>query len=139
MELLERVIMWEEVKVTGIIFISGLIFLISCLHYSVISVISNIGLFVSLSSLATKLYVHLMGFMKKPCKDIFITLDTMLDLDKETQQQLIKTTVEKASVIGSQLRSLILVHNFENSTKFCILLYCLSYLGKKYCNKRLNF
>ena len=107
--------MWEDVKVTGITFLSGLIFLISCLHYSFISVISTISLLVSLSTLATKLYVHLMGFMKKPCKDIFVTLDSMLDVDRETQEQLIKSTIEKAAFLASKLRSLILVHNFEPS------------------------
>ena len=126
-----KILMWEEVKVTGIIFLSGLVFLLSCLHLTFLSVLTNLALWVSLSTLATKIYVHLMGFMKKPCRDILASLDTAVFLiDKETMDSLVKTTSEKIIFFLGNLRSLLLVHNFEHSAKFSLLLYCLTYLGK---------
>jgi len=81
-----------------------------------------------MSTLAAKLYVHLMGYLKKPCKDILATLDVYEISDAE-MESFVKRSSDKLLIVLAKVRSLLFVHDFETSAKFCFLLYILSHLG----------
>ena len=73
-----------------------------------------------------------MGFLKKPCRDILDAIETEAFKEKENilNEEIVKDLTEKLNKTIMKMRSLLFVHDFENSTKFCFLLYMLSYLGK---------
>ena len=129
--LAEKIVLWENPQLTSVIFLSGLGFLVSCLFLPFLQILTNIGLYLSLTSLATKLYVHLMGFLKKPCQDVLVKCDAIvIDLDQELLETIIRESCQRLSNWFMMLRSLFLVHDFEQSVKFCFLLYIFSHLGE---------
>ena len=123
-----RIIAWENRLLSAGVFAGGLVFLLSCLRWSVLSVTTNSLLYVFLASLLSKLYVHLMGFMKKPCKDPLTELQK-IDLDVDVEEVL-KEVTRKLKTVLEQARDLLLAHDIEKSAKFCLFLYLLTYLGK---------
>ena len=128
--LMERIVLWENPQLTALIFLSGLLFLVSCLFLPFLQILTNIGLYLSLLSLATKLYVHLMGFLKKPCQDILVQCDSIVfDVDPDLLETIVQESCQRLSSWFMMLRSLLLVHDFEQSVKFCFLLYIFSHLG----------
>merc|ERR1712032_1442726 len=60
---------WKDPVLSGLVAGSGLLFLIALSCYSLIAVAAYFGLSFVLLGLGSKLYVHLMGLLKKPCKD----------------------------------------------------------------------
>ena len=131
MKSLSDVILWKNFRFSLIIFISGLVLLTLTLFYSLISVLTSTLLYICLTCLAAKLYVHLMGFLKKPCVDILVKIDSEYFSVKEaTLVEMTKEYCEKLILFFSEFRSLLFVHDFEKSSKFAFLLYMLSYLGK---------
>ena len=129
MDLIPSIILWEDRQLSGVIFLCGLIFLGSCFLYPFHFVLTTIVLYVSMTTLAAKLYVHLMGYLKKPCKDILATLDVYEVSDAEIAT-FVKRSSDKLLIVFAKIRSLLFVHDFETSAKFCFLLYILSHLGK---------
>ena len=129
MDLIPSIVLWEDIQLSGAIFLCGLIFLGSCFHYPLHFVLTVIVLYVSMTTLVAKLYVHLMGYLKKPCKDILATLDVYEVSDAEIAT-FVKRSSNKLLIVFAKVRSLLFVHDFETSAKFCFLLYILSHLGK---------
>ena len=128
--LVERIVLWENPQLTALIFLGGLLFLVSCLFLPFLQILTNIGLYLSLLSLAAKLYVHLMGFLKKPCQDILVQCDSIVfDVDPDLLETIVRESCQRLSSWFMMLRSLLLVHDFEQSVKFCFLLYIFSHLG----------
>lgn len=128
MRLIVSLIFWESWAVSGSVFGAGLTFLASCLRWSLLSVTANILLLTFLASLASKLYVHLMGFMKKPCKDILTELQK-IDLEEKDVEKVLCEAARRFKIIADQSRDLLLAHDIEKSAKFCFFLYLLTYLG----------
>ena len=129
--LVEKIVLWENPQLTALIFLCGLVFLVSCLFLPFLQILTNIGLYLSLTSLATKLYVHLMGFLKKPCQDVLVQCDAIVfDIDQELLEAIVQETCQRLFNWFMILRSLLLVHDFEQSVKFCFLLYIFSHLGE---------
>merc|ERR1711936_1336772 len=60
---------WKDPVLSGLVAGSGLLFLAAISCYSLIAVAAYFGLSLFLLGLGSKLYVHLMGLLKKPCKD----------------------------------------------------------------------
>ena len=137
MSVLQRLVMWEDCRVSGAVFLAGLLLLLACALLPLLCVLTNLALYLSLATLAAKLYVHLMGFLKKPCEDLLASLEARgrLQWDDETVEAVVKKTCDKALIVLAKLRSLFLVHDFEVSAKFCFLLYIMSHLGKMRCFK----
>ena len=128
--LVEKIVLWENPQLTALIFLCGLVFLVSCLFLPFLQILTNIGLYLSLLSLAAKLYVHLMGFLKKPCQDILVQCDSIVfDVDPDLLETIVQESCQRLSSWFMMLRSLLLVHDFEQSVKFCFLLYIFSHLG----------
>ena len=131
MKTLSDVILWKNFRFSLIIFISGFVFLVLTLFYSLMSVLTSTLLYISLTCLAAKLYVHLMGFLKKPCVDILVKLDSeYFSVNEAALEEMSREYCEKLILFLSEFRSLLFVHDFEKSSKFAVLLYMLSYLGK---------
>ena len=129
MELIRKIVLWENRQLSGVIFLSGLIFFGSCFLFPLHFVLTNLALYLSLTTLAAKLYVHLMGYLKKPCKDILATLD-IYQMDEEAIESFVKRCTDKVFIVLAKVRGLLFVHDLETSAKFCFLLYILSHLGK---------
>merc|ERR1712228_621476 len=60
---------WKDPVLSGLVAGSGLLFLAAISCYSLIAVAAYFGLSLVLLGLGSKLYVHLMGLLKKPCED----------------------------------------------------------------------
>ena len=125
---LARLLYWENSLLSAGVFAGGLLFLSACLHWSVLSVTANLLLYMFLASLASKLYVHLMGFMKKPCKDILTELQKIEIEEKDVEKVLCKAS-RQLKIIADHGLALLLAHDIEKSAKFCLFLYLLTYLG----------
>ena len=128
MSYIQRLFYWENTLVSGSVFAGGLLFLSSCLRWSFLSVTANVLLYLFLAGLASKLYVHLMGFMKKPCKDILTELQR-IDLKEQDVEKVVSEAARNLKTIVEQARDLLLAHDIEKSAKFCLFLYLLTYLG----------
>ena len=129
--------MWSHPPVSGLVLAAGLVLLVSLLRFSLISVVAHAALAVLLLAVAARVYVHLMGFLKKPCEDLLASLEARgrLQWDDQTVEAVVKKTCDNALIVLAKLRSLFLVHDFEVSAKFCFLLYIMSHLGKMICFK----
>ena len=121
MDLILAIVLWENKQLSGVIFLSGLIFLGSCVLYPLHYVLTTIALYVLMTTLAVKLYVHLMGYLKKPCKDILASLDVH-EIDDAEIECFVKRSSDKLLFVLAKVRSLLFVHDFETSAKFCFLL-----------------
>ena len=126
---LASLLYWENSLLSAGVFAAGLLFLSACLHWSVLSVTANLLLYMFLASLASKLYVHLMGFMKKPCKDILTELQR-IDIEEKKVEQVVREVAGRVKTAMEQARDLLLAHDIERSAKCCLLLYLLTYIGK---------
>ena len=122
--------MWTHPPASGLALVSGLAVLISLVKFSLISVVSHTLLSVLLIGVAARVYVHLMGFLKKPCTD---PLDNVRDIDvtlpSEQVEAFVTRSAEQLNTVASSLKSLILVENVVESIKFGVLMYILSFIG----------
>ena len=118
--------MWTHPPASGLALVSGLAVLISLVKFSLISVVSHTLLSVLLIGVAARVYVHLMGFLKKPCTD---PLDNVRDIEvtlpTEQVEAFVTNTAEQLNTVASSLKSLILVENVVESIKFGVLMYVL--------------
>merc|ERR1712170_193054 len=103
---------WTHPPASGLALVSGLAVLISLVKFSLISVVSHTLLSVLLIGVAARVYVHLMGFLKKPCTD---PLDKVRYIDvtlpSEQVEAFVTNTAEQLNTVASNLKSLILVEN----------------------------
>ena len=128
MSLLERLILWDSWLLSTSVFSGGLVLLASCLHWSLLSVSATLLLYTFLASLGYKLYVHLMGFMKKPCKDILTELQK-IEIEEKDVEEVLRTAGRQVKIIADHALALLLAHDIEKSAKFCLFLYLLTYIG----------
>ena len=122
--------MWTHPPASGLALVSGLAVLISLVKFSLISVVSHTLLSVLLIGVAARVYVHLMGFLKKPCTD---PLDSVRDIEvtlpAEQVEAFVTSSAEQLNTVAASLKSLILVENYVESIKFGVLMYILSFVG----------
>lgn len=125
-----KVVCWADPAVSGAVLVSGLVLLVSLSCYSAISIIANILLLGVVVGAGSKIYVHLMGMLKKPCKDPLAQL-ALLDLTvtEDCVDGLVKSSTETFNHITSSLRSLLLGENLYSSVKFGLALYIITILG----------
>ena len=121
---------WTDPLLTGSIFGAGLGFLISNIFFSFLSTSAYFTLGLVMSGLASKLYVHLMGFLKKPCSDPLSRLERVdVNIPSENIESFVSLVVETLNTSIPALKSLLLAHNFSNSVKFAAILYSITYIG----------
>ena len=77
-----------------------------------------------------RVYVHLMGFLKKPCSDpLDLVRDIEVTLPSEKVDYFVSTTAENVNNIALKTKSLILFENYIDTLKFFILLYIITFIG----------
>ena len=104
--------------------------LISLVKFSLISVVANIALLLLMIGVAAKLYVHLMGFLKKPCSDPLECVREMdISLPAEKVEAWVTSGAETVNHVNTSLRNLLLVENYIETLKFGVLMYVLSFIG----------
>ena len=111
---LKNILNWSDPSLSGTIFGSGLVFLVSLSYFSLLSVIAYLALALLFLGMGCKVYVHLMGALKKPCKDPLAKIEVMdLEISNETLEKLLNGVVELFNKTSTQLRSLCLVQNLH--------------------------
>ena len=77
-----------------------------------------------------RVYVHLMGFLKKPCSDpLDLVRDIEVTLPSEKVDSFVSTTAENVNNLALKTKSLILFENYIDTLKFIILLYIITFIG----------
>merc|ERR1712071_546778 len=82
--------------------------------------------------LGSKMYVHLMGMLKKPCKDPLAQLavvDLSIPEDCEHLAEFVKSCVDTYNTSASTLRSVLLGEDMYGSLKFGLVVYMLTFVG----------
>merc|ERR1712226_1718854 len=121
---------WKEPALSGLVLGSGLVLLLALSSYSLISVVAYLGLSLVLVGLGAQLYVHLMGLLKKPCKDPLACV-AALEL-AVTEEQVAAVTGRATGCLNTAVaavRSLILAENYLDTAKFGLILYTATFLG----------
>ena len=81
---------------------SGLLFLGALSCYSLIAVVAYFGLSLVLLGLGSKLYVHLMGLLKKPCKDPLAKVESLhLEVTEEQVQGILSQVTNHINVAAA--------------------------------------
>ncbi|XP_058815398.1 reticulon-1-A-like [Topomyia yanbarensis] len=124
----ESLIYWCDVKKSAIVFGSGLTILLTM---SLISVVSYVSLLVLFGTVSFRIYKNVLQAVQKtseghPFKEY---LEFDLTLSQEKVQQLTTVAVAHANALLSELRRLFLVEDVIDSIKFGVVLYCLAYIG----------
>merc|ERR1712203_682583 len=103
-------------------------FALSC--YSFIAVAAYFGLSLVLLGLGSKLYVHLMGLLKKPCKDPLTKVESLnLEVTEEQVQALLAQTASYINTAAATTKRLLLVEDYLESAKFALVAYLATFLG----------
>ena len=109
---------------------SGLLLLLALSSYSLISVVAYLGLSLVLVGLGAQLYVHLMGLLKKPCKDPLACVAALeLAVTEEQVAAVTGRATECLNTAVAAVRSLILAENYLDTAKFGLILYTATFLG----------
>merc|ERR1712126_535226 len=100
-------------------------------HLSLLLLLSLCGCLLRTEfSVGCKCYLHLMGLLKKPCKDPLAGLESLdLSVTEEQMQGHLSNTLQYINTTVASLRNLLLMENYLNSAKFGLILYLLTFLG----------
>jgi len=127
---LSNILNWSDPSLSGLIFGSGLVFLLSLSHFSLLSVVAYFALTLLFFGLGCKVYVHLMGTLKKPCKDPLAKLEVIdVTISSENVEAILASCVEALNTTVAQVRGLCLVQNYLDSAKFAGVLYLATFIG----------
>ena len=110
--------------------VSGFVFLVSLLKFSLITVIAHFALAALMLGVGCRVYVHLMGFLKKPCSDpLDLVRDIEVTLPTEKVESCVSTAAENLNNLALKIKSLILFENYIETLKFMVLLYIITFVG----------
>lgn len=128
---LEAYIYWRDPKLSGIIFGSGLVLLLSLAYFSLISVIANAGLAILTCAIVFRIYKDIMQAVQKTPQthpySVFLNRD--IALPQEKVHELIDTLILHLNACLGELRRLFLVEDMIESLKFALVLWILTYVG----------
>merc|ERR1712055_571255 len=121
---------WKDPVLSGLVAGSGLLFLIALSCYSFIAVAAYFGLSLVLLGLGSKLYVHLMGLLKKPCKDPLTKVESLnLEVTEEHVEAVLSQTADYINMTAATTKRLLLVEDYLESAKFALAAYLATFLG----------
>merc|ERR1711913_189513 len=124
------ILRWSHPQVSSLILVAGFVFLVSLLKFSLIPVTAHFALAALMLGVGCRVYVHLMGFLKKPCRDpLNLVRDIEVTLPSEKLDSFINTAAENFNNIALKIKSLILIENYIAVLKFIILLYIITIIG----------
>jgi len=124
-------IYWRDTQKSGVVYGSGMAFLLLLRWMSLISVVSYMSLFALTGTMTFRIYKNVMQAIQKtqdghPFKE-FLEMDVTIPEDKVKHTTEVALT--KLNCWVSELRRLFLVEDFVDSLKFGVLLWCLTYIG----------
>ena len=123
-------LLWDQPRRTGAVALTGTAVLLTTLYFSFLTAAAGTGLILLLAGMASKLYVHLMGFLKKPCSDPLLRLEQLpLCVSEEAVVAAVRHHTKILNTALAATRRLVLVHDTLQWAACCILLYCLARLG----------
>merc|ERR1712037_167017 len=121
---------WVEPVSSGVVLALGLLILLSLSCYSTISIIANLLLLGVVVGLGSKMYVHLMGMLKKPCKDPLAKVESLnLEVTEEQVQAVLSQTANHFNVAAATTKRLLLVEDYLESAKFALVAYLATFIG----------
>merc|ERR1712156_31775 len=121
---------WTHPHVSGLVLGAGLVFLVSLVKFSLLSVLAHFALAVLMFGVGSRVYVHLMGFLKKPCSDpLDLVRDIEVTLPAEKVEAIISSAAENINNLALKTKSLILFENYIDTLKFSVLLYIITFIG----------
>merc|ERR1712223_1709946 len=124
------ILRWSHPPLSALILVSGFVFLVSLLKFSLISVIAHFALAALMLGVGCRVYVHLMGFLKKPCSDpLDLVRDIEVTLPTEKVESFVSSAAENVNNFALKTKSLILFENYIETLKFAILLYIITFIG----------
>eukprot|EP00088_Acartia_fossae_P004003 TRINITY_DN11716_c0_g2_i1.p1 TRINITY_DN11716_c0_g2~~TRINITY_DN11716_c0_g2_i1.p1 ORF type:complete len:198 (+),score=76.29 TRINITY_DN11716_c0_g2_i1:37-630(+) len=129
---LPSVVYWENPILSGVVFGSVLVTLLSLCYYSLIYVVANVSLLVLLGVCAVKAYSKVMIMLGKaePGSDPLEQVSKMpVTIPTENMEQYTTCLADKLNAGVSELRRLVLVDNMVDTIKFGLSLWCLTYIG----------
>ena len=101
---LKIIINWSDPALSGLIFGSGLVCLLSLSQFSLLSVVAYFALTLLFFGLGCKVYVHLMGTLKKPCKDPLAKLEVIdVTISSENVETIRASCVEAMNTTVARL------------------------------------
>jgi len=124
---------WADPAASGVSLVLGVVLLFCLAAYSIISIVSNVLLLAVLGGVGCKVYVHMMGFLKKPCKDPLAQL-ALVDVSctEECIAPTLNSFVQFYNCAANQLRSLVLGEDLYASVKFGLVLYLFTMVGSMF-------
>ncbi|XP_055377968.1 reticulon-4-like [Condylostylus longicornis] len=129
--LIESIIYWRDVKVSGIVFAIGLIILLALTCFSVISVIAYTSLIALAGTVGFRIYNFVLGMLndKQEGHPFEEYLQSDIDISQERAKQVCGVTVANVNAFVTELKKLFLVEDYVESVKFGIILWFLTYIG----------
>lgn len=129
---LTSLVEWENPILSGGVFGSVLVTLVSLCYYSLLYVCSNLALLLLGAVCAVKLYTKVMVMLGKatagsdPLEQIS---NTSVLIPTESIEQMSVCLADRLNVVVTELRRLFLVENMVDTIKFGLSLWCLTYIG----------
>ncbi|XP_001628139.2 reticulon-1-A [Nematostella vectensis] len=135
------IILWRDVKVTAVVFVSGFVFLVCMTQFSLLSVVTAVAMIALIPMLVIRLlFTARSAFMKTEFQH---PLNSYLSKD-------INVSKDRADLIGERaagyivdstvyVRRLFLVEDLADSIKLLVVLYILSYLAQWFSGITLTF
>ncbi|XP_023347381.1 reticulon-1-A [Eurytemora carolleeae] len=123
---------WENPILSGAVFGSVLVSLISLCYYSLIYVVSNLCLLLLLGVGAVKLYTKgmvMLGKAEQGSDPLSAVSNLPVNIPTENLEAVSADLAAKLNVGVSELRRLFLVDNMLDTLKFGLSLWCLTYIG----------
>jgi len=138
---IKDILLWHDVKVSAIVFVSGFVLLVCLTQFSVVSVFTNIALvclapMLALRVLLTARSAFLRSEFEHPLKS-YLSKD--IEVSKDKADQLGEKVAEFAVSMTTKLRALFLVDDLSDSLKLLIGLYVLSYVAQWFSGITLIF
>lgn len=124
-------IYWKDYRLTGAVFLSSFIFLLSLALFSVLSVLAYLLLITLTVTLTFRFYKNILAAIQKtgegnPFKK-YLELD--IGLDENKTKTVTTNVVKHGSALLTELRRLILIEDIVDSLKFGLFLWVLTYVG----------
>lgn len=138
---MKDILLWRDVKVSAIVFVSGFVLLVCLTQFSVVSVLTNIALVCLAPMLALRLLLtarsaFLRSEFEHPLK-AYLSKD--IEVSKDKADQLGEKVAGFAVSITTKLRALFLVDDLSDSLKLLVALYVLSYVAQWFSGITLTF
>ena len=124
------ILRWSHPQLSSLLLVSGFVFLVSLIKFSLISVMAHFALTALMLGVGSRIYVHLMGFLKKNCRDpLDLVRDIEVTIPSEKVESFVSTSAENVNNLALKMKDLILLENYIETLKFVVLLYIITFIG----------